>query len=58
MDLQHNAQAIPVIRTQPQQSLGCAMIDEQGKEILITEKMIQDACHEQDKRLVKPFGKD
>ena len=58
MDLQHNAQAVPVIRTQPKQSLGCAIIDENGQEISITEKMIQDACHELDKRLLKPFGND
>ena len=35
MDLQQNAQAVPVIRTQPQQSLGCAFIDENGQEVLI-----------------------
>ncbi|KMM81004.1 PA1571 family protein [Pseudomonas deceptionensis] len=58
MDLQHNAQAVPVIRTQPQQSLGCAIIDENGKEILITEAMIQNACHELEQRLVKPVLKD
>ena len=58
MDLQQNAQAVPVIRTQPQQSLGCAFIDENGQEILITEAMIQDACHEQEQRLVKPVHKD
>ena len=36
MDLQHNAQAVPVIRTQAKQSLGCAIIDENGQEISIT----------------------
>lgn len=54
MDLQHNAQAVPVIRTQPDQSLGCAIIDAQGNEVLITEDMIQKACAELDKRLVQP----
>ncbi|ALE87646.1 MULTISPECIES: PA1571 family protein [Pseudomonas] len=58
MDLQHNAQAVPVIRTQPKQSLGCAIIDENGQEISITEEMIQDACHELEQRLVKPVIKD
>lgn len=54
MDLQHTAHAIPVIRTQPQQSLGCAIIDEHGNEISITEEMIQNACRELEQRLVKP----
>ncbi|WP_019412305.1 PA1571 family protein [Pseudomonas psychrophila] len=58
MDLQHNAQAVPVIRTQPQASLGCAFIDAEGKEVLITEEMIQNACHELEERLVKPAHKD
>lgn len=58
MDLQHNAQAVPVIRTQAKQSLGCAIIDENGQEIPITEEMIQDACHELELRLVKPVHKD
>lgn len=58
MDLQNNAQAIPVIRTQPQQSLGCAIIDENGQEVLITEEMIQEACRELEQRLVKPARKD
>lgn len=58
MDLQNNAQAIPVIRTQPQQSLGCAIIDENGQEVLITEEMIQEACRELEQRLVKPERKD
>ena len=55
MDLQNNAQhAVPVIRTQPDQSLGCAIIDAQGNEVSITEEMIQHACAELDKRLVQP----
>ena len=58
MDLQNNAQAVPVIRTQPQQSLGCAIIDEKGQEVLITEEMIQEACHELEQRVVKPERKD
>ena len=57
MDLQQNAQAVPVIRTQTHQSLGCAIIDENGQEISITEEMIQDACHELEQRLVTPSRK-
>jgi hypothetical protein len=45
---------IQVIRTQPDQSLGCSIIDKDGREVPITENMIQDACRELEKRLVKP----
>lgn len=55
MSLQHRSDdKIQVIRTQPNQSLGCAIIDAQGREVPITEDMIQDACRELDQRLVKP----
>ena len=55
---QQNVQTVAVIRTQPQQSLGCALIDQHGNEITITEDMIQDACRELEQRLVKPARKD
>ncbi len=58
MDSQQNVQTVAVIRTQPQQSLGCALIDQHGNEITITEDMIQDACRELEQRLVKPARKD
>lgn len=58
MDSQQNVQTVAVIRTQPQQSLGCAFIDQHGNEIVITEDMIQDACRELEQRLVKPARKD
>lgn len=45
---------LEVIRTQPDQSLGCSIIDEKGREVPITEGMIQDACRELEKRVVKP----
>ncbi|UVM48644.1 MULTISPECIES: PA1571 family protein [unclassified Pseudomonas] len=55
MSLQNSSDdKIQVIRTQPDQSLGCSMIDEEGREVPITENMIQDACRELEKRLVKP----
>ena len=58
MDSQQNVQTVAVIRTQPQQSLGCALIDQHGNEITITEDMIQAACRELEQRLVKPARKD
>lgn len=54
MSLQHSSDdKIQVIRTQPHQSLG-AIIDAQGREVPITEDMIQSACRELEQRLVKP----
>lgn len=55
MSLQHTREdRIQVIRTKPDQSLGCSIIDKDGREVPITEGMIQNACRELDKRLVKP----
>ena len=55
MSLQNSSEdKIQVIRTQPHQSLGCSIIDADGREIPITEVMIQIACSELEKRLVKP----
>ena len=55
MSLQHSSDdKIEVIRTKPGQTLGCSIIDEKGREVPITEDMIQDACRELEKRLVKP----
>ncbi|KQB55074.1 multifunctional fatty acid oxidation complex subunit alpha [Pseudomonas endophytica] len=53
-----NAQAVPVVRTHQQPSLGCAVIDAEGNEVLITEEMIQNACQELEQRLVKPASQD
>ncbi|MHC8325926.1 PA1571 family protein [Pseudomonas sp. LB1P83] len=55
MSLQNSSEdKIEVIRTQPNQSLGCSIIDKEGREVPITEDMIQQACSELEKRLVKP----
>ncbi|CEL30437.1 MULTISPECIES: PA1571 family protein [Pseudomonas] len=55
MSLQQSSEdKIQVIRTKPGQTLGCSIIDEKGREVPITEDMIQDACRELEKRLVKP----
>jgi hypothetical protein len=53
--LQHSSEdKIEVIRTKPGQSLGCSILDKDGREVPITEEMIQQACSELEKRLVKP----
>jgi hypothetical protein len=55
MSLQHSSEdKIEVIRTRPGQSLGCSILDKDGREVPITEEMIQQACSELEKRLVKP----
>ena len=46
-----------VIPLPPQQPLGGAIIDAQGREIPITEQMIQRACSELHKHWVAPAGK-
>lgn len=53
MTLQTSSDAnIEVIR-QPQ-PLPCSYIDAQGREVQITEEMIQQACSELEQRLAKP----
>jgi hypothetical protein len=53
MTLQNSSDAkIEVIR-QPQY-LPCSVIDAQGREVQITEDMIQQACRELEQRLVNP----
>ncbi|WP_416423226.1 hypothetical protein RAM80_25750 [Pseudomonas sp. App30] len=47
-------QTVEVRRIQPHQPAGGSIIDAKGREIPITEDMIQDACQELEKRLVKP----
>jgi hypothetical protein len=55
MSLQHSSDdKIQVIRTKPGQSLGCSILDKDGREVPITEEMIQQACSELEKRLIKP----
>ena len=59
MSLQNSSDdKIEVIRIQPGQSLGCSILDAQGREVPITEDMIQSACQELEQRLVKPAKQD
>ncbi|NVZ50016.1 hypothetical protein HX792_06695 [Pseudomonas sp. B6002] len=45
---------VEVVRKAQQADLGCSIIDAQGREVPITEAMIQQACRELEQRLVKP----
>lgn len=59
MSLQNSTeQSIPVKRITPHEQVGGSIINAQGQEVPITEDMVQDACRELEKRLVKPANKD
>ncbi|MFK3969159.1 PA1571 family protein [Pseudomonas sp. NPDC087358] len=58
MSLQNSSNQEPVVRPQPEFQLGGAILDKHGKEILITEEMVQAACQECDKYWVKPEQQD
>ncbi|WP_095107626.1 PA1571 family protein [Pseudomonas sp. Irchel 3E20] len=45
---------IEVFRIPQHASLGCSIIDAEGREVPITEDMIQQACRELELRQVKP----
>ena len=49
---------IDVLRVKPQEPVGGAIIDEQGREVPITENMVQVACRELEEHVVKPVGND
>ncbi|WP_170948753.1 PA1571 family protein [Pseudomonas sp. Irchel 3A7] len=54
MSLNSSDVTVPVIRPKRDESLDCSIVDEKGREIPITEEMIQKACRDLEKRLVKP----
>lgn len=58
MNLQDGSNHDPVVRPQPEFQLGGAILDKNGKEILITEEMVQAACQECEKFWVKPEKQD
>ncbi|WP_171011800.1 PA1571 family protein [Pseudomonas sp. 2FE] len=52
MSLQNSTSERRAVPLKPQQPVGGAIIDAQGREIPITEHMIQRACNELDKAWV------
>ena len=50
----HSSNHEAVVRPQPEAQLGGAVLDENGKHILITEEMVQAACQECEKYWVAP----
>ena len=58
MSLQDNSNQVPVVRANPQLPVGGAILDKDGREIPITEEMVQAACQECDKNWVAPNKQD
>lgn len=58
MSLHNSTNHVPVVRTTPKQAVGGAILDQDGREILITEEMVQTACQECDKNWVKSEKQD
>jgi hypothetical protein len=58
MSLQNSTNHVPVVRATPTLPVGGAILDQDGREILITEEMVQVACQECDKQWVKPVKQD
>jgi hypothetical protein len=54
MSLQEHNNALEVVRATPNLPVGGAVLDQDGREILITEEMVQAACQECDKQWVTP----
>lgn len=54
----HSSNHEAVVRPQPDAQLGGAVLDENGKHILITEEMVQAACQECEKYWVTPEKHD
>lgn len=48
--------SIEVVRVHPHEPVGGSIIDEQGREVPITEDMVQEACRELEEHVVKPAG--
>lgn len=58
MSLQENSNQVPVVRATPQLPVGGAVLDDKGREVVITEEMVQAACQECDKNWVTPEKQD
>ncbi|MFS2159377.1 PA1571 family protein [Pseudomonas sp. Pseusp122] len=58
MSLQDSSNQVQVVRANPNLHVGGAVLDKDGREILITEEMVQAACQECDKHWVKPEKQD
>lgn len=58
MSLQADSNEVPVVRANPKLPVGGAILDKDGREVVITEEMVQAACQECDKNWVTPEKQD
>jgi hypothetical protein len=52
-----DSETLPIKRVEPHQPVGGAIVDAQGREVPITEGMVQQACQALEKHLVAPASK-
>jgi hypothetical protein len=57
MSQEHN-NAVEIVRATPNLPVGGAVLDQDGREVVITEEMVQTACQECDKQWVTPEKQD
>jgi len=58
MSLHESSNRVSAVQANPNLNVGGAILDQEGREILITEEMVQDACQECEKYWVKPEKQD
>lgn len=58
MSLHESSNHVAAVRANPNLNVGGAILDQNGKEVLITEEMVQAACQECEKYWVKPEKQD
>jgi len=58
MSLQESSNEVTVVRATPNLPVGGAILDQKGREVVITEEMVQAACQECEKLWVTPDKQD
>ncbi|MEQ7922563.1 PA1571 family protein [Xanthomonas sp. WHRI 1810A] len=58
MSLHESSNRVPTGHTQANPDVGGALLDDEGKEVLITEEMVQEACQACEKQWVIPEKQD
>ncbi|MBC3955453.1 MULTISPECIES: PA1571 family protein [Pseudomonas] len=58
MSLQDSSNEVTVVRATPNLPVGGAILDQDGREVVITEEMVQAACKACDQLWVKPEKQD
>jgi hypothetical protein len=58
MSLHESSNHVPTADTQSELNVGGAVLDDEGKEVLITEEMVQEACQACEQQWVIPEKQD